>query len=211
MARGVRAEPSAARCRSLPASEMTRRTLGATLHRLTARRSYILLAALPEMAKMKIAMRVAGELEDDRKTLVTRDGRTLEQLAQAAGATRHRDEKRNSTVYAFSDGSRIVALRDRWDLGFTGCACSCRVGAGHHEGCPELAQVAERARSRKNGTAHKPDQQKAPPKRVEAIARKRGAAIVPSAGRSVPHPCKATADGCREQSRTARAAHRASA
>jgi hypothetical protein len=126
------------------------------------------------MAKMKKAMRVAGELEDDRKTLVTRDGRTLEQLAQAAGATRHRDEERGSTIYTFSDGSRLVALRGRWDLGFTGCACACRVGAGHDKECPELARVAERAQSRRNGTAGKPEQQEARRKRGSTGRQLRG-------------------------------------
>jgi hypothetical protein len=85
---------------------------------------------------MKAARRIAAVLQDDRKMVATRDGRTLESLARDAGATSRRDEKANATLFTFKDGSRIVKLPGRWDYGFTGCDCSCRTGAGHQQDCP---------------------------------------------------------------------------
>jgi len=83
------------------------------------------------------AEQVAAQLGDDGQCWETSSGRTLEQLALAAGASKER--RYEQTRYRFRDGSSIVDAVGGWDLGIAGAddGCWCWKGAGHSESCVE--------------------------------------------------------------------------
>jgi hypothetical protein len=86
---------------------------------------------------MTTAEMVARKLDDDGQVFATRDGETLGQMADRAGARteRHGD----ATRYVFPDGSSIIALPGGWDLGLS-LNCWCWQGAGHSEQCLQRAE-----------------------------------------------------------------------
>jgi hypothetical protein len=85
------------------------------------------------MATTTIAEQVAERMGDDGSRFTDERGRDLGAVARKAGADVER--KGDSTRYAFSDGSALVAEVGGWDVAFP--RCWCWQGAGHTEHCPE--------------------------------------------------------------------------
>ena len=95
-----------------------------------------------EVAIKTAAQQVSALLHDDGTIWETEDGASLDEVATGLGASyEHRTENRGGTgneIYSFGDGSRIIACEGAWDLGFTGCNCTCwDYGADHVADCPE--------------------------------------------------------------------------
>lgn len=66
---------------------------------------------------MTTAEKIAQLLGDNGQNWETKDGRTLEELADEHGAvTMTHPDKRYLTRYLFDDGSAIVACEGAWDI-----------------------------------------------------------------------------------------------
>jgi hypothetical protein len=86
---------------------------------------------------MTSAEKVGEELKGDGMVFKTVDGRTLEELCEAAGARRSKPDN-DSKRFDFKDGSSIIAKPGAWDYGMTG-GCGCWAGDSnrHAEECTQ--------------------------------------------------------------------------
>ena len=82
---------------------------------------------------------ISARYHDDGRRWRDDDHVHIEDALLAAGARKDRSDDLDATRWTLSDGSVIVTSWDGWDLGYPGTDCWCWQGAGHEDGCAEVA------------------------------------------------------------------------